>query len=198
MELQNALAQIADIHRQMARTRVFRGYRAATTLLTGIGAVLAAVWQALAIADPASEPWRFANIWIAVAAASVIMVGTQIVRSYRLGDSPLQRELTLLAVEQFLPCLVIGGAVTFVLYETAASVMWMLPGLWSIFFGLGFFASRRLQPGAIVFVGAFYLLCGLVALMLGIRAFSPWVMGSVFGIGQTAAAIILYLKLERP
>jgi len=56
MELQTALDQISEIHRQMARTRIFRGYRALTTLVTGLIAGSAAAWQAWSIPDPAAHP----------------------------------------------------------------------------------------------------------------------------------------------
>jgi hypothetical protein len=199
MELDNALAQIADIHRQMARTRLFRGYRAATTLLSAMMAILAATWQAWWIATPAAHPYAFANLWSAVAVVCLFIVGIEMAWRYRRSASSLQRELTLLAIEQFLPCVVVGGLVTLVLCDFAHAALWMLPGLWSIFFGLGIMASRRLLPGALVFVGAFYLLCGLFNLANAHNggAFSPWAMGIPFGVGQTAAAFILHWSLER-
>ena len=45
MELHDALTQISDIRRHMARTQVFRGYRAATAGLSGAIALLAASVQ---------------------------------------------------------------------------------------------------------------------------------------------------------
>jgi hypothetical protein len=43
---------------------------------------------------------------------------------------------------------VAGGMVAFVLWNHAQESLWMLPGLWSIFFSLGIFASYRLLPKA--------------------------------------------------
>jgi hypothetical protein len=199
MELQTALSQIDQIHRQMAQTRMFRGYRALTTLFTGIAAIAAALWQAWTIPDPASNPYPVVNLWVSVAIACLVGVGAEIYARYRHSASSLQRELTLLAIEQFLPCIVVGGLVTLILAGPARKALWMLSGLWTIFFGLGILASRRLLPGAIVFVGAFYLLCGLLSLALaqGGTSFSPWIMGIPFGIGQIAAAIVLHASLER-
>jgi hypothetical protein len=199
MELDNALDQIAQIHRLMTRTHTFRGYRAVTTLFTACVAIAAAAFQSWWIPDAAQHPFHFVDLWISVAIACLIVVAIEIVDRYRRTDSPLQRQLTIQAIEQFLPVLLVGGLVTLVLCQSAKSSLWLLPGLWSIFFGLGILASRHLLPRPVVFVGFFYLLCGLtcIALFQGADAFSPWLVAVPFGIGQTAAAAILHWKLER-
>jgi len=196
MELHEALTQIGDIRRQMSRTREFRGYGALTTFGTGVAAVAAAGWQARYLPDPAAGPEAFVNLWVGVAMACVAFVGLELAVRYRRSESSLQRELTILAVEQFLPSLVIGGLVTLVVCEFARPSMWMLPGLWQVFFGSGMFASRRLLPGPIVFVGIFYVASGLVNLTTGQLgwAFSPWGMGLPFAVGQAATAVIFWRR----
>ena len=52
MELREALRQISDIRRQMARSQVFRGYRSVTVGFSGILGLLAAAFQPLWIASP--------------------------------------------------------------------------------------------------------------------------------------------------
>ena len=181
----------------MARTRTFRGYRAATTLITAMAAVGAALWQAMSIPDPSHNPSAFVHLWVAVAVGSIVVVAIEIVRRY--WRSSLERELTVLAVEHFLPCIIIGGLLTIVLCQCARSALWMLPGLWAIFFGLGILASRRLLPGPIALIAAFYLLMGLGYITLGPEGLrlSARMMGLTFGIGQTALAAVLYWSLER-
>jgi hypothetical protein len=117
----------------------------------------------------------------------------------RQASSPWRREITWLAMEQFLPCLVAGGLLTFVLVRCAAESLWMLPGLWQILYSLGVFASCRLLPRATFVVAVFYLATGLTCLALarGVAAFSPWAMGLPFGVGQFLAAAVLYRTLER-
>jgi hypothetical protein len=75
----------------------------------------------------------------------------------------------------------------------------MLPGLWSILFGLGIFASYRLLPRATFWVGVHYLVAGsfCLAWAQGEYAFSPLAMAIPFGIGQLLAAAIIYWTLER-
>ena len=97
---------------------------------------------------------------------------------------------------------VAGGLLTLVIARFAAECVWMLPGLWSVTFSLGVFASRRFLPRSIVLVAGFYLLAGLACLPLDrsgspAGALSPWTMGTVFGTGQLLTAAVLYFTLER-
>ena len=107
------------------------------------------------------------------------------------------REVTRLALEQFAPCLLAGGLVTFVIARTRPESLSLLPGIWQILFSLGVFASYRLLPRATGAVGVFYLGTGLVCLSLGDSALSPWAMAVPFGLGQCLSAAILYWNLER-
>ena len=108
------------------------------------------------------------------------------------------REITWLAVEQFLPCLAAGGLLTVVLVRSAPEAFWMLPGLWQILFSLGVFASCRLLPRATFGVAVFYLSRAWRRWpsARGESAFSPWAMGLPFGAGQLFAAGVLYRTLE--
>lgn len=199
MELDNALDQIAEIHRQIGLTRTFRGYRAATTLFTALVAVAAAAFQPWWVPQPARNPLRFVELWVFVAVACLTVVGVEMTVRFRRSDSSLSRQLTIQAVEQFFPFIAAGGLVTLALSYSSSQCLSLLPGFWSIFFGLGIISSRSLLPSPIVFVGAFYLLAGIACLTpLGqLAAFSPWAIGIPFGVGQTAASFILYWFLER-
>jgi hypothetical protein len=97
------------------------------------------------------------------------------------------------AVEQFLPALAVGMLLTVVLMRCAPQVLWMLPGLWQIAFGLGIFASCRFLPRPMFAVGLWYLAAGLVCLVIGSgsRELYPWAMGIPFGVGQLLVALTL-------
>lgn len=198
MELDDALAQIGDIRLQMCRTRRFHGYGAVTTFCTGLAAIAVGIGQLRYMPNPRADPGSFVHLWVSVAVACFAFVAIEWVVRYRASDSSLQKELTVLAIEQFLPCVVVGGLVTLVLCEFAKPSLWMLPGLWQIFFGSGIFASRRLLPGSIILVGVFYVLAGLTNLAMdqGGASFSAWGMAIPFGVGQAAAALILSQKAE--
>jgi hypothetical protein len=198
-DLTQALSQISEIHRTMARTQVFRGYRAATTAFTGVIAFAAAAMQSSIAPNPTVSPKRYIILWTAVAVISMILFGFQMVlRCRRLGSS-LHNERTLEAIEKFVPSLAAGGLLTLVLLRFAYEVCWMLPGLWAIVFSLGMFASRTLLPRGITIAAGYYLVSGLAALAIAEdkHAYSPWAMGLTFGVGQLLSAVVLYWNLER-
>jgi hypothetical protein len=199
MQLDEALRDISDIRRQMARGQVFRGYRSITVGLSGMVGLLAAGIQSRWLASPQIELGRYLCLWLSAAAFSLTIVAIEIVWRARRAGPGLARQHTLLAVEQFLPCVVVGALLTLFIYRNAPHVAWMLPGLWSLIYGLGVFASYRLLPRQIFLVGAFYVLCGFGCLLLGRgeNALSPWHMGISFGGGQLLGAAILYWTLER-
>jgi hypothetical protein len=199
MELRDALTQITEIRLQLARTEVFRGYRAMPVAFSGGVAVLAAVIQTVTIPDPAAQIGPYLALWIGAAVVSGLAAGLEMMIRARNAASTMTRELTWLALEQFCPCLVGGALVTVVLMRAAPESQWMLPGLWQIFYSLGIFASCRLLPRPTFWVAVFYLGAGLTVLAIphGDAALSPWMMGVPFGVGQLLAAAVLYRTLER-
>lgn len=199
MELQEALTQIAEIRQQVARTQLFRGYRAVPVAFSGILALVLAGCQALWIPDPVHHTSAWLTLWVTAALVSIAVMGIEMVWRCWLSPSSLMVEMLLLAVGQFLPCVLAGGLLMIVLALWAQETLWMLPGLWSILYSLGIFASYRLLPRAIFWVGMYYLGAGLACLALaqGQAAFSPLAMGLPFGLGQLFAAAVLYWTLER-
>lgn len=199
MELSEALERIDAIRAHVARTGVFRGYKAATVGGTGLLAFLAAAVQPLAVPSPLENVHRYLQLWIGVAAISATCVVIELATRCLKTDSPLQREQTLRAVEQFIPCLVAGASVTWALVRYSPEAAGLLPGLWAIVFSLGIFASCRQLPPAAVMVAIYYLAAGVVCLILarGIYSLSPWAMAGTFGVGQLLTAGVLYFSLER-
>jgi hypothetical protein len=200
MELRDALAQISEIRLQMARTEVFRGYRAAPVAISGVLAFVAAGIQAIWITEPADQIAAYLSLWVVAAVASGVAAGVgMVVGGRHAGHSVWRRRITWLAIEQFVPCLVAGGLATAALLVGSLDSLWLLPGLWQVFFSLGIFASCRLLPRPIFGVGVFYLASGVTCLAVarGDAACSPWAMGVPFGVGQFLAAAILYWTLER-
>jgi len=199
MQLDEALRQISDIRQQMARSEVFLGYRSLTVGCSGVLALLAAVCQPYLITSPGNDLQRYLLLWISVAAISSIVAGLEMWWRTRVSESALTRQMTLLAVGQFLPSVVVGALLTLCIYRSAPQVAWMLPGLWSLVFSLGIFASYRLLPREVFWVGLYYAACGVGCLLWGQgdSAFSPWLMGISFGGGQLLGAAILYWTLER-
>lgn len=202
MELREALTQIAEIRQQMARGQIFRGYRAATTAFSGAAAGITGLLQYFLAPQPAASPKIFILLWVAAAGICLAAVGIEMIVRTRRSASQVQRQLTLLAVEQFMPSIVAGALLSWIFWDFLTPHAWMLPGLWMIVFSLGVFASARLLPRAVFAVAGFYLLAGIFTLLICHAAdspwrFSPWLMAGVFGAGQMLIAAFLYHKLER-
>ena len=168
MDLRDALTQIAEIRQQVAQTSTFRGYRAGPIALSGVFAWLAAGMQAWLIPEPARQVNLYLSLWVGAALASLVITAIAVALHLRQSTGPLTRTTTLLAVGQFLPCVLAGGLLTFVLYRFNPDSLWMLPGLWAILFSLGIFASCRLSAAATLScVGVYYLATGVVCPDLG-------------------------------
>jgi hypothetical protein len=179
---------------QMARGTEFQGYGPITVAATGVLALLAAGGQAILIPEPTAHVFSYLALWVATAAASVILIAIEMVaRSQRLHTG-LADEMIHGATEQLIPAGVAGTLLTVVLYRVGSDVLWMLPGLWQIIFSLGFFASCRVLPRPMFAVGVWYLAAGLASLAFANaeQAFSPWAMALPFGLGQLMMAAILY------
>src|SRR5947208_2065187 len=71
-DLSQALFQISEIRRTMARTQLFRGYRAATTAFTGLLAFAAAALQTTVAPDPVNQPRGYIELWTGVALAQCL------------------------------------------------------------------------------------------------------------------------------
>lgn len=200
LELHEALAQIAQIRHQMARTELFRGYRALPVAFSGLLAIVSAVVQAFAIPAPDQQIGAYLTLWVGAAIVGAAAAGAGMIARRRRLESAWSREVTILAVELFLPAILAGGLLTAVFVVTAPELLWLLPGLWQILFSLGIFASSRLLPRPLRLVAAWYLTTGVTCLVLarGDLALSPWAMGVPFGLGQTMSALLLYWTLERP
>ncbi len=199
MELRDALTQISEIHSQMARADVFRGYRSVTTAFSGLVAIAATTVQTLLIPHPSQQIVAYVGLWFGAAILCMAVVGAEMVLRNRRLQSKLQSQLTLLAVEQFIPSIIAGGLLTAVLVNFQPNAITLLPGLWLILFSLGVFASCRLLPRATFYVAGYYLLAGLGVLMIarGPWALHPLAMGLPFGLGQLLTAAMLYYTLER-
>lgn len=200
MELKEALVQITEIRAQMARTEVFRGYRAVPAAFSGVVALAAAAIQTIAVPDPERQCRAYLALWIGAAAVSgASAVLEMMVRARKAGTS-LGREQTALVIEQFAPCLAVGGLTTLVVVRASPSLFWLLPGLWQMFYSLGIFATSRLLPRSMAAVAVFYAVAGAATLAFarGEWSLHPLAMAVPFAAGQFLAAALLYRSLERP
>jgi hypothetical protein len=192
-DLYKALAQIQAIRGQVARGSEFRGYGPETVAATGVLAMAAALLQTVAIKNPAANVLGYLLLWIATAALAVLVTGLQTITRTRRVHSGLARQMIFSAAESFLPAIAAGVLVTLVLVYSSSQDLWLLPGLWQIFYGLGIFASCRFLPRQMFAVGLWFLATGALCLATGMgeHALSAWEMGFPFGIGQLLIAAVL-------
>ncbi|MCX5658696.1 MAG: hypothetical protein NTW19_03115 [Planctomycetota bacterium] len=199
MEIHEAISQVALIRRQLVRSEVFRGYRSSAAAGSGLLALAAAVAQSHGLPDAAAEPGNYVALWAGAAAIAVVTAAGPMLTRARLHESPLMREKTYSALGMLAPSLGAGALITAALLLADPSVLWILPGLWSVLFGLGVFASLAVLPRPMVVVAGHYFVAGAAALYLarGANAFSPWAMALTFGVGQLLTAGVLFWCLER-
>lgn len=197
MEIDKALEHLEEIHNQVHRSEFYRGYRSVLVASAGLVALVAAFFQSRFVL--ASQPLTFVTFWVTVAAANFFLPAGQILFHYFAHQKGLERRKTRLAVSQFLPCLLAGAFLTFAVCKTDTAFIIFLPGLWSILFGMGVYASKPYLPGAIHWMAGFFFLGGLVLLALvpSGQSLFPWGMGLDFGLGLFLGAGILYVNLER-
>ena len=83
MDLHDALTQISEIRRQVARTEVFRGYRAVPVAFSGLLAIGVAVYQAAFLPKPSDNLATQAKQAADTAAATALVNRTSHVRRAR-------------------------------------------------------------------------------------------------------------------
>jgi hypothetical protein len=195
MELNDALSQVAEIHRHLLRSEVYRGYRSPVMAVTSAVAFAAAALQSRL--GYAATPADFVRFWLCVAAANLLLVSLDVALEYYPSLSTAQQRNARSVIAQFLPSLCAGAVVTWGAMQAGSASM--LPGVWCVLFSLGVFASRPYLPQGIGWVGLFYLLAGtlLLALVPAGHALRPWDVGLAFGVGQAFLAGVLYWNLER-
>jgi len=197
MDLSRALGQLADIHQQMAKGEIYRGYRSIPVAASGLIGFVAAWAQTPGLGT--SDPVGFVLYWAAIAGCAGFVGASEIIYNYVVHDDRIARRRTRQVVGQFLPSLLAGGAITLSFVHLSASLVPLLPGLWAICFGIGTFASRPYLPRASGWIALFYYVAGVSLLWLahGPEPLHGWWVGGTFGTGQLLAAMVLYWNLER-
>ena len=192
-----ALEQIADIHQHLAKGEIYRGWRSLPVASSGLVGVVAAAWQSASVRPV--DPWNFTVFWLAVGTLSLLVGCSEIGWHYVARATATERRRSRQVIGQFLPALVAGAFVTAALVRVSPGLAVLLPGFWSLFFGVGIFSARPYVPRASGFVALYYWTAGLLLLWMSqeTNLLSPWAVGGTFGVGQLLAAAVLYWNLER-
>jgi len=197
MDLSRALGQLADIHQQIAKGEIYRGYRSVPVAASGLIGFAAAWAQPTALG--ATDPVGFVLYWTVIAACAGFIGASEIIYNYVVHDDRAARRQTTRVVGQFLPSMLAGAIITASFVHLSAALVPLLPGLWAICFGIGIFASRPYLPRASGWVALSYYAAGVGLLWIarGPEPLGGWWVGGTFGAGQLMAAVVLYWNLER-
>jgi hypothetical protein len=196
-DVTDALEQIAEIHGHLAKSEVYRGWRPVPVAASGVIGLAAATYQTAG--NTSIEPLSFVWFWSIVAAIALAVGCAEILWHYVRLATPADRRRSRRVLGQFLPALLAGAFITLALVRLDPATVALLPGLWSVLFGVGVFAARPYLPMASRAVAAFYWVAGLTLLWTcrDTSALSPWMVGVPFGVGQLLSAGALYWSLER-
>lgn len=205
MNLHRALSDIADIRAQLDRTESYRGFRStavgASVLIVILGAIAQTVWAS----EPLRQVDRFLIVWFAVAIASAALATTEMLIRAKVSDNRLVGRVHWSLARQIAPCLLVGFALTVLIGAHAidqpptASLLWSLPGVWSIVYAAGLFACRTHLPAPVLGVAIYFMAAGLLLLIHNwlTRDLAGWQMIASFGGGHVFLASVLFWNLEK-
>ncbi|MBI2823658.1 MAG: hypothetical protein HYX69_03080 [Planctomycetia bacterium] len=197
MEYTKALSQISEIHAQLAKGEVYRGFRSLPVALSGVMGIAAALAQPRLV--PTDELAVVLRYWVVAGVVCGLIGGTETALNYILREDMFARRRTRKVLGQFVPGLAAGAALTVGFARQGDAFVLLLPGTWALVFGLGIFAARPYLPRASGWVGLFYLAAGCLGIAMppaSAQVFG-WVVGGTFGAGQLAAALMLFWNVER-
>jgi len=197
VDVTRALDQIAEIHGQIAKGEVYRGYRSLPIAASGLMGIAAAALQPRSLGT--ADPIGFVLYWAAIGLAAGFVGSSEIVYNYIVHEDVASRRKTRKVVGQFLPSVLGGAAMAVSFTHLSAALVPLLPGLWAFCFGIGTFASRPYLPRASGWVALFYYAAGFTLLWIarGPEPLTGWWVGGTFGVGQLLAAVVLWWNLER-
>ena len=211
MNIHRALSDIAEIRAQLDRTETYRGFR---SLAVGVSVLVlfAGAWaESRWVGAGAEQIDRYLTIWFCVALLSAVIAGCEMMVRVRISGNQMVAKMHGSLVRHILPSLLVGFVVTLLIgahaHEVAeggevsvsASLLWALPGLWSMIYSLGLFNCRRDLPASAVWVAVYLLVVGatLLAHNWFTRELNGWQMLVSFGVGQAALGFVLFWNLER-
>ena len=197
-DVSRALEQLDEIHTRIARSHVYRGWRAVPVALSGVTGLVAA-WVQPAASKSGIEPRDWVVYWLGTAMVAFGVGCAHLLRQYLKEESTAERRRTQEVLTQFLPALAVAAVITVGVMRIAPADAGLLPGLWAACFSLGVFATRPFLPTAAPLVALYYFAAAVYLLWSAhpLTAQSGWLVGGVFAVGQGLAAAVLYWSLER-
>lgn len=205
MTREEALRQLDEIHRQVARSTHFSGYR--PLYLVFVGAVAAGLTAAQFLYPPLRDLTleQAAVAWLALGGVVAVAVGLGVFLPSFLNKDRLVRELAANVLGQFLPALALAAALGIAAVLRFPPVLPLFPTIMAGLFGLGITAMAPFLPARVGLSALWYLACALAFALLVPRATETMAagtalgvrMGIAFGIGHFLTAVLFLVGDDR-
>ena len=192
MDVTRAIADLNEVRSRLASVQRFRGLSGPAALASGLGAFGCGLAQLAVAPAPrtADEAAHYVAIWGAcLVFALVVNYGAVAVWLVRNWSSRTRTELQTAAIA-IVPSVVAGGAFSAAFF--ARGEIGLLPGMWSLCYGLGLLAARTMLPRGVVAIAIGFAAVGSALLFApATNALEWWVMPLTFGFGQSAIGILI-------
>jgi hypothetical protein len=198
MEVERALADLAEVRDRLASCQQFRGYSGPAAAFSGICAIVAGAVQLMIAPNPVTDTQiqAYFLIWsVCLGIALAANYGALAIWYVRTAGMQA-RSQTRTAGLSILPAVVLGAIMSAALY--LHGMYWMLPGVWYSCYAVGLFASRSMVPRQVATAGILFAFAGAALLLVPnpVLPLSWWVMPIGFGIVQTYIGWVLAREEE--
>jgi hypothetical protein len=198
---------LQTIRTLMERSALYRRALAPIMTFVGLVGVLAA---AAGILFHFNSTTTFEYAWLNTAmlafVGAFLIARRQAIKDKELFWSPPARRV----VQAMLPSW-LAGLISALIFQLLAvkrpQLVWWLPPIWMVLYGLGLYAASFFMPRGIRLFGWVFFLSGLAALVIlaiknAVGAFPPLIyahglMGAFFGLGHLAYGTYLYLTEKK-
>jgi hypothetical protein len=195
-DVQQAIAQIADIRAQLAASTRFRGYAPGAVGMVGLLSLLVLLMQVIWPDRFAANDGQIVLAWGLVLTGGCVAIAVEaVVRTLRANDG-MANKMLFAAMRVLVPGIVVAVAVPAAVLTYAAEVTWIVPGIWQMIIGLAAFASYSSMPRGIVWPAAWCLLCGAVGMFVagGNGGLTPLLAGGPLVVAHLSIAWVLLDK----
>ncbi|HEY5096035.1 MAG TPA: hypothetical protein VII69_13045 [Candidatus Eremiobacteraceae bacterium] len=200
MEVERALADLAEVRDRLASCQQFRGYSGPAASFSGIGAIAAGLVQLIVAPYPvtSAQIQAYFLIWSVCLGVALAANYGALAIWYARTAGLQERSQTRTAGLSILPAVVLGAILSASL--SLHGMYWMLPGVWYACYAVGLFASRAMVPRQVAAAGILFAIAGAALLLVPDQSLplSWWVMPLGFGVMQTYIGWILAREEESP
>ena len=189
-EVEEAIAQIADIRDRMAASTRFRGYAPGAVVTIGLLALAVTVLQLAWPARFASSDQQIVIIWGALMAAGLFLIAVEATLRTHQQNDRMARSMLLAAMRIVLPGSVLTAAVPAAVLIYTPQAAWIVPGIWQMLIGVVAFASYPSLPRPIIAAASWFTASGVIGLFVAGHqgGLAPLIVGGPFIIGHFAIA----------